>query len=327
MRRECFPLPGVASNRHDNSGLRDGAMKFLRDNFAYILLALIAIVLIYVTLSLQVAILSTQSSGEAQSGRTIFYLFRQQLAELISPPTDTPTTVAAPTPTAVPLPSNTPIVIVVQPTPFPPTATTAPLAPTSTATFPPLPTQTETPALAFVAPSATPALPTMAPTATLPAPTATPIGEVDFRLGYVDRNRDCTAMTELMQLVLERKFNLRIAAVAFPDAASLFAKLAAKSEAERVDLSFCYMDPTDRSYLQKYFGFIIFIGSGYRQVGDQKFIIMSNAAVKSPIERGNPCLYRFFTSLNLSTTDFGTENMTTWYENNASLIDGWVRCE
>lgn len=303
-------------------------MKFLRDNFAYILLALIAVVLILVTLSLQVAILSTQASGENQGERSILYRLRQQVAELISPATDTPTTALQPAPPVVSLPTNTPVVIVVQPTPAPPTATTAPVLPTATATLlPALAVQAATPTTALVAPPATSAPPTPMATANPPLPTATPIAVVDFRLGYVDSNRDCTAITQLMQLVLEDRFNLRIATVAFPDAASLFEKLAAKAGAERVDLSFCYVDPTDRSYLQEYFGFMIFIGSGYLQVGDQKFIIMSNAAVKSPIERGNPCLYRFFTGLNLSATDFGNEEITTWYENNASLIDSWVRCE
>lgn len=306
-------------------------MKFFRDNFAYIILALIAVILIFVTLSLQVAILSTQSSSEGQENRTILYRLRQQLAELILPATDTPTTAIQPAPLAAP--TNTPVIIVVQPTPAPATATTTPLVLTPT---PPLlvalTTQVATPTTAFVAPSATPspsatmsATPSPSPTVLLP--TSTPLVAVDFQLGYIDNNRDCTAVTELIQLVLERKFNLRIATVAFPDAAALFEKLAANAASEHVDLSFCYIDPLHRNYLQQYFGFLIFIGSGYRQVGDQKFIIMSNAAVKSPIERGNPCLYRFFTALDLTTINFATEAMTAWYENNADLIDSWARCE
>lgn len=318
-------------------------MRFLRNNFAYIVLALVAIALIFVTISLQVAILSTQPSRTEQGSPAVFSRLRQQLAAWISPATDTPTVAGQPAPTAVFLPTNTPIVIVVQPTQPPPTSTTAPIHPVATATanfaltfqartsnvatMIALPTATTLATTAPLPPAAISAPPTPLPTATPLLPTVTPAAAVDFRLGYVDRNSGCTAVTELMQLVLEREFGLQIATVAFPDTDSLFEKLAAKTAAVRIDLSFCYMDPADRSYLQKYFGFMIFIGSGYRQVGDQKFMIMSNAAVKSPIERGNPCLYRFFTNLNLNNLDFSSEDVPIWYANHTDTIASWVRCE
>jgi hypothetical protein len=289
-------------------------MKFLRGNFAYILLALIAVVLIFVTISLQVTILSTQGSSATSENRGILYTVRQQLAELILPATDGPPTASQPT-TATTLldPTNTPIVIVVQSTPALPTPTATPVEPIPTVVV-----QVNAPT-ATLAPAATATSPVL--------PTSTPIPKVDFRLGYVTNNHECAAITELMSLVLERNFNLSVATIAFPDAASLFAKLAAKTETERVDLTFCYIDPADRSYLQKYFGFMIFVGSGYRQVDNQKFIIMSNAAVKSPIERGNPCLYRFLTSLNLNNVDFDSGTMAAWYENNAEQVNRWTRCE
>lgn len=302
-------------------------MKFLRDNFAYILLALIAIVLIFVTINLQMAILARQGTT-AGEGRGVLYTVRQQLAELILPATDTPTSPSAPQATPVPLPTNTPIVIMVQPTALPVTATS--VAPTATA----IALLVNTPTIAPPTPTALPPLPTPSATvAVLPTPLPTPppavlpAVDVDFRLGYIAQNPDCVAVTELMQLVLERDFDLRIATVAFPDSAALFEKLAAKTEAERVDLTFCYIDPVDRSFLQKYFGFMIFIGSGYRQVENQKFIIMSNAAIKSPIERGNPCLYRFLTKLDLTEIDWNSGDAATWYQRYADQITSLAPCD
>lgn len=326
-------------------------MKFLRDNLAYLLLAIIAVILILVTLSLQVAIFSTRPTGEAQSEQGLLYTLRQQLAELIQPNaepplTSTTATVGQPASAAVVLPTNTPNVIVVQPSPLPPTPTTIVIQATATsdpatATLLPgaydvnavatrLAQPTATAAASAAQPAAPTPLPTTPPTQAPPAttaPTNTPTVAVDFRIGYVATNQECAAVTTLMKLILEGEFGLQIATVSFPDTASLFAKLADKAPAERVDLSFCYTDPDDRSYLQKYFGFVIFIGSGYRQLNNQKFMIMSNAAVKSPIERGNPCLYRFFINLNLNDIDLSAGDIAGWYQTHAEQVANWTRCE
>ncbi len=328
-------------------------MKFFRDNFAYLLLAVIAVVLILVTVSLQVAIFSTQTTEAAQSNQGLLYTIRQQLAEFILPNTETAVTsttatVGQPAPDAVALPTNTPNIIVVQPSPLPPTPTTAVLPATATSdpatatllpgaydvnavatrlAAPTIPSaQVASPPVAPALPTPTlPPLPTVA-TNVIPS-TGTPERAVDFRLGYVSSNVDCTAVTELMKLILEQEFALQIAMIPFADPATLFAKLADKAEAERVDLSFCYVDPDDRSYLQKYFGFVIFIGSGYRQFNNQKFMIMSNAAVKSPIERGAPCLYRFLINLNLTDVELRAGDVTSWYQAHAEQVASWTRCE
>lgn len=325
-------------------------MKFFRDNFAYLLLAVIAVLLIFVTVSLQVAIFSNQTVGEAQGDQGLVYTVRQRLAELILPNTETPVTtttatVGEPAPAAAALPTNTPNIIVVQPSPLPPTPTTpaAPATPASdpaTATLLPGAYDVNAVATRLAAPTVTSAqgnAPPTAPAATAP-PTATTLSPnvpstattgvaADFRLGYVTANPACVAVTDLMKLILEREFALQIATVPFPDTATLFEKLADNTPTERVDLSFCYTDPDDRSYLQKYFGFMILIGSGYRQLNNQKFIIMSNAAVKSPIERGNPCLYRFLIKLNLDAVDLSAGDAAAWYQNHADQVAEWARCE
>jgi type II secretory pathway pseudopilin PulG len=322
-------------------------MKFFRDNFAYLLLVVIALVLILVTVSLQVAIFSTQTTEVAQSNQGLLYTIRQQLAEFILPNTETPVTtttatVGQPAPAAVALPTSTPNIIVVQPSPLPPTPTILVVPATATndpATATLLPGAYDVNAVAtrLAAPTVTsaqvapPVAPTVSALATL-ATDATPSAgtserTADFRLGYVASNADCTAVTELMKLILEQEFALQIATIPFAESATLFAKLADKVEAERVDLSFCYVDPDDRSYLQQYFGFLIFIGSGYRQFDNQKFMIMSNAAVKSPIERGAPCLYRFLTNLNLADVELSAGNMAGWYQTHAEQVASWTRCE
>jgi len=54
---------------------------------------------------------------------------------------------------------------------------------------------------------------------------------------------------------------------------------------------------------------------------------MSNAAVKSPIERGNPCLYRFLVNLNLNDVDLAAGDAAGWYQTHAEQVATWTRCE
>lgn len=187
-------------------------------------------------------------------------------------------------------------------------ATPTPMAPTG---LPPTPLPAATPTMA-VAPLA----------ANTVAPAA-----VDFRLAYLENHSECRAVTTMMQLVMERNFGLRVATVGFADEERLFTALAAKDPATRMDLTFCYIDPAHRAYLQRYFGFVIFIGSGYYQADNGKLIVMSNAAVKGPIERGNGCFYRFLVNLDLNGTALAAVDPASWYEQNRTNLESLTTCQ
>jgi len=216
------------------------------------------------------------------------------------------------------LPASTTALAIAPPVSTPPLATPPPIPPTPVLPTPVLPTPVPpTP----VAPTATPTV-ASAPLATNPAaPTA-----VDFRLAYLENQPECQAITTMMQLVMERNFGLRVATSAFADDDTLFAALAAKDPATRMDLTFCYRDPAHRTYLQRYFGFVIFIGSGYYQADNGKLIVMSNAAVKGPIERGNGCFYRFLVNLDLNGVPLTELDPAVWYEQNRTNLETLTTC-
>jgi ABC-type phosphate transport system substrate-binding protein len=165
-------------------------------------------------------------------------------------------------------------------------------------------------------------------------PTSVPVGSGAFidnqpavRLGYVASDDLCTSNTQLAALVLTRKFGLQVSTTAFPDIDTLLKALSAKETSERVDLTFCYSDPADRSYRQRYFSYTEFIGSGYQKRATERYVIMSNSTVKAPLERGNACLYRFLTRLNWDNLDVTGQDLSSWYEENAPLIDSWTSCD
>ena len=330
-------------------------MKTIRDNLPYILLVIIAIVLVIITISLQASIISNQSADAgAQGGQSkgIIYALREQLGMLILPATLTPVPAVAavatdtPAATAIVLPTETPLPIAtdtpmppptdtpVPPTPVPPTPEPPTPEPTATSVPPtPEPPTPEPPTVAPVQPTA------VAPTAEPPTPepaapvaTATdavvntPAPRANFRLGYLEGSGNCQVVTEIIQQIFQQQFDLTVETVAFTTADDLFATLAAKDEASRVDLTFCYADPDDRAFLQKHVGFVIFVGGVFGQLDGKSYLVLSNATVKAPIERDLPCVYKFLKNVKFPDATLQGQGAAAWLEKNADLVRTWTSC-
>lgn len=147
------------------------------------------------------------------------------------------------------------------------------------------------------------------------------------RLGVVENDPLCAALTDRVALVLARNFGLPVEQVFFADMGELFATLAEKEAAQRVDLTFCYRDPTDRPQRQIYFSYTEFIGSGFLQNGDERLVVMANRGAKIESERNNRCLSQFLSKLNLSVDMLSGQSAITWYDQNQATIDAWLQCQ
>ena len=300
-------------------------MKTIRENWLFALLALVAFLLILTLFGLQSAILS-QQRGALPPDAGPFYLFRRQLADWIAPdlmltPTGASTSVVAASNRSGPLPTELP------------TATaTATLSPTPTVPPPP---------------SATPAPPTAAPVVVLPTATATATERVSvsvasadagtptapetnqprlFRLGFLDRQDNCSLVTEIVRRTLVERLGLPAESVAFPTADALFATLAATDPQQRVDLTLCYTVPTDRAYLQKHLGFVLLVGSAYRQNDDKRFVVLSNASIKTVIQREEPCVYSFLLRFRVAESDLTASDAAGWLAAHQSDLASWTTC-
>lgn len=311
-------------------------MRAIRENWAFILVLVIALILVFLLIGLQSAILSSQQNPENTQNKSLFYTMRQQLSMLIAPATDTP---APAPPTATPAPSTP------TPLPPPPTSTPLPLPPTPTALPPTAPIVVATPVVAeptaavLVLPTNTPAplptntstlLPTVPPVAVVTNPPAGPqtvTQRADFRLGYLDRQDGCAFATEVVSLILQRNLNFSVETIPYSQVDELYLALASTDEAQRLDLTVCYADPLDRSYLEDHFGFVILVGSAYRQFDNKSFLILSNAAVKKVIQRELPCLYNFLTKLKIDNADFQNPDAEAWYEAHSEIARSWTTCE
>jgi len=169
----------------------------------------------------------------------------------------------------------------------------------------------------------TPAVLTNTAPLTAPIP---PAARPDYRLGYVDRDDRCGVVTEIVRLILTQNFGLTAESVAFSSTDDLFATLAATDINNRVDLTACYTDPTDRSYLQKHFGFIILVGGAHRQADGKSYLLLSNAAVKKVIQRDQPCIYNLLTSFSVQNEEILSQDATTWYASHTDQIASWSQC-
>ena len=327
-------------------------MKTIRENLPYILLVLIAIILVIITISLQTTIISNQQAGNGAdnaSNKGLLYTLRERIAlailpaTLTPPPTPTAPPTAIPTvePTATPLPPAT--ATLEPPTPVPPTPeppTPVPPTPVPPTPVPPTP-EPPTPVPPTPAPPtpaqavATPVQPTVVPPTVAPptpqpaapAPTNTVGPRADFRLGYVDRGDNCQLVTQIMQLIFERQFKLKTETVAFSEKNALFDALAVTDLQSRVDLTFCYVDPEDRESLQKHFGYVILVGGVYRQSNGKNFIVLSNSAVKAPIERDLPCVYKFLKTIKIDDQSLSGQTADGWLAKNSDLVATWTTCK
>lgn len=149
----------------------------------------------------------------------------------------------------------------------------------------------------------------------------------DLRLGYIDRGLNCSLMSEITALVLEKQFGLQIEIIEYESLDELFALLGSTSR-ERIDLTLCFLDPTDRSYISKYFGFTKQLGGAYWQDDSNKLLIMANASIVAPLQKDQFCIYSFFRQIRFEPDDFkDTTNAEEWIQNNRAKVRQWTTCD
>lgn len=265
-------------------------MSWLRTNLFYVIIVILVLFLLLFTIRLQFLMLQVQPGAQPATGAQVVAV------------------AATPTPTAAVA------VVAVLPT--------APLLPTPTA-LPPTATFTATPLPPTMTPTMTPT-PLALSTASATAP---PLPPVDFRLGYLDRGDDCPVITTIVQAILENELGYRVASVPFSTPDELFAMLTADNREQKIDWTMCYLDPTDRPFLQKYGGFFVVIGGIYWRADGNNYQIMANGLRKKAIQQEQPCLYGFLKNFTLENAPVDGQTATTWVAEHQALVQSWVSCQ
>ncbi len=295
-------------------------MKLTGGRLALVLLGLVGIVLLGVMIGLQLLIIVGQNQAATTS--TEIAVSTQAVAAVtlatstVAPPTSTiaPATATLEPPTATLAPPTVTL--------EPPTATLAP----PTATLEP-PTLTPSSIITTALVVATTENATITPTlAIAPTATATSIAPVDLRLGYVDRDEHCRLVTELVALVLEQKLGVTVALVHFNSVDDLFTAVASTSANASVELTFCYIDPDDRSYLQAYGSKIRFVGGHYAENKQTRLYAVSNSVIIVPLKEKHPCVHAFLKNLELGDIETLSQDPTQWLDKNSDRVRDWSQC-
>lgn len=277
-------------------------MSWIRNNLLYVVIFVLALFLLLFTIRLQYLMLQVQPGAQPETGAA-----GGAIALL---PTPTPF-MATPIVLVATLPAPSPTSPA---TPVPPTATPT-IPPTATFTATPLPPTLTPTRVALVVPIAT------ATTANLLPPA------VDFRLGYIDRGDDCPVITKIVQTILEKELDYQVSTVAFSTPDELFATLTASDAQQKIDWTMCYLDPTDRPFLQKYGGFFVVIGGIYWRAAANNYQIMANGLRKKAIQQEQPCVYTFLKNFKLDSTGFNGQDASSWLADHQELVQRWTSCQ
>ncbi len=155
-------------------------------------------------------------------------------------------------------------------------------------------------------------------------PTVT-VKEADnvLRLGYVQRGMNCPFITEIASTILKDKLNLEVNTLSFETDEALFLALAE----EKIDISLCVLDPTDRKLIRNQLGYIRQIGSHYWSDDTSKLQIWANSSSKAKLREQDACILRFFEDLTLNELIFEEKSAETWVQSHAEKeVQTWLSC-
>jgi len=138
---------------------------------------------------------------------------------------------------------------------------------------------------------------------------------------------NCGFFTQVMELILEREAGLVVDIVEFRDIDEFYGALASTEQSRPIDLTLCFTDPDDRSYIQKYFGYTKLIGSAYWRGEGKRLQIIANASVVVPMKKNRPCLYNLLQNLNIGDFTYEGQSADQWLSENVQILRNWSQCD
>lgn len=190
----------------------------------------------------------------------------------------------------------------------------------NTDSLPPVPTQVPAAPVA-AAPAAPAAEPTVAPEPPTPGPAA------DVILGTVQGAPECNFFSQVTKEILARELQLSVNVIEFNNTDELYLALANRQKERQVDVSLCFVDPHDRTYLRQYFGFVKQLSEIYWQSGSTRLQVITNSGLVAKLQQEQPCVYRLFKNLKFEGDQVPTQDPTQWVESNSELVQRWTGCQ
>lgn len=176
---------------------------------------------------------------------------------------------------------------------------------------------------------ATAAVPAVPPTAVVAAapPTDTPILAKIIHLGIMQRaENDCIFPSEIAVQVWQEALGIEVSVEEFTTTDDLFRALAVADDPQHIDVTLCYVDPGDRTYLRQYPGALQIIGDAFWETADSKLLAMRSGTPAAVDIEVDTCINNYLRNQIYELTTINDLTATEWLTANREIAIGWLGC-
>lgn len=302
----------------------------LRNNFFYILLGFIAIILIGLTITLQLMLFGRPAEqptvAETRSVEQSSTVDSERLSQADGADEQAVSMV-------INTPTSTPVVVTIQSAGSANNSVSAPVEPTSTVVLQAVSEQSAS----EQAPTAEAVVP-IAATSTSAAPvetaipiaaTSTSVVPADFVFAYIEGRAECNLITDIVVELFD-EWDWSTQRIRFSNIEKIFDNtLYEGDDAARPDLTLCYRDPEDREHFLAQNGTDLeLISSGYTKINEQRYYILAHSSVPVQLRYTNTCVLSFLRELEIdSSTLANASNAPEWIAQNIDLVQSWGSCD
>lgn len=312
----------------------------LRNNFFYILLGFIAIILIGLTITLQLMLFGRPAEqptvAETRSVEQSSTVDSERLSQADGADEQAVSMV-------INTPTSTPVVVTIQSAGSANNSVSAPVEPTSTVVLQAVSEQVVSEQLASEqsaseqAPTAEAVVPIAATsTSAVPVETAIPIAATstsvvpaDFVFAYIEGRAECNLITDIVVELFD-EWDWSTQRIRFSNIEKIFDNtLYEGDDAARPDLTLCYRDPEDREHFLAQNGTDLeLISSGYTKINEQRYYILAHSSVPVQLRYKNTCVLSFLRELEIdSSTLANVSSAPEWIAQNIDLVQSWGSCD
>ncbi|MCB0060869.1 MAG: hypothetical protein KDE19_02095 [Caldilineaceae bacterium] len=164
------------------------------------------------------------------------------------------------------------------------------------------------------------------PTATAP-PTAAPLPTNLIRLGVLERGElDCIPPSDITVAAWQELLGIDVVVEEFSTTDDLFSALTDPDNTQHVDVTLCYVDPIDRSYLRQYSGALKVLGKAVVEEADAKLLTMQSGAPMFLGEEKATCVDNQLRNQAYDLAEISDVDPVEWVAVNQELIQLWMDC-
>lgn len=158
-------------------------------------------------------------------------------------------------------------------------------------------------------------------------PTATPVLVNTIRLGIIERAElDCISPSEVTVAIWQELLGINVIVEEFAAPDELFQALVDPEQPQHIDVTLCYVDPVDRSYLRQYSGALEIMGNAVVQAADAKLLTMQSGEPPAVSGEIAACVDNQLRNQEYDLMEISDIDPAEWIAFHQELIGTWMDC-